>query len=202
MPKDTFFNLPEKKRNRIISTAMTVFSKTHYKKVTIDSIVDDAEISKGSFYQYFEDKDDLYKYIFNQIGNQKKQVLEQIEKTKEELSFKEYVIRLLEEAERFEKSDSELAELKEKFINECSQSVRKEILKNEIPKSYNLFEEVITCYIKKGELREDLNVRIAAYMITSCTTSLEYYEFNNGENIHDIFIEILDMLIDGMKKTI
>lgn len=72
MPKDTFLNLSEEKRNRIIDSAVLEFFKAHYNKVTIDSIVNWAGISKGSFYQYFENKDDLYKYLFGEIGNYKK----------------------------------------------------------------------------------------------------------------------------------
>lgn len=196
MPKDTFFNLPNEKRDRIIRTAIKEFSKMHYMKVTIDSIVNGARISKGSFYQYFEDKDDIYKYVVNQIGDKKKQALDDMKGKKEQLQFKEYVIELLKVAQNFERKDLELQKLKEKFINECPQEVRKEVLKNEIPKSYKLFEDVITSYINKGELREDLNVKISAYMITSCLVSLEDYEFNS----YNTFIEILDILVNGMKR--
>lgn len=199
MPKDTFFNLAEEKRERIIDAAITEFSRNHYKKVTIDSIVNTAEIPKGSFYQYFYNKDDLYKYIFDQIGDQKKQVLDQMRKTEEQLDFKQYVIRLLDEAEKFETSDAKLIRFKDKFINECSQELRKKILKNEVPKSYRLLEEAIKLYISKGELRQDLNIKTAAYTMTSCVVSLDYYEFKEGQSIRDVITEILDVLINGMK---
>ncbi|MCG8501318.1 MAG: TetR/AcrR family transcriptional regulator [Firmicutes bacterium] len=199
MPKDTFFNLPEEKRNRIIDAAITVFSTIHYKKVTIDSIVNSAEIPKGSFYQYFENKDDLYKYIISGIGDRKKKALDQMEKMKEQLNFRDYVIQLLEEAEKFEKKDLKLVALKDKFINECSQEIRKEVLKNEVPKSYKLLEEAITSYIEKGELRKDLDVKTAAYMITSCVIGLEYYNFKKGQTIRDLMAEILEVLVKGMK---
>ncbi len=199
MPKDTFFNLPKEKRNRIIDSAILEFSKIHYKKVTIDSIVNGAGIPKGSFYQYFKNKDDLYTYVFSQIGDQKKQILEEVKKYKKQLDFKEYVIELLKESKKFEMSDNKLIELKNRFINECPQEVRKIVLKNEIPKSYRLLEEAIMLYIEKGELRKDLNIKNAAYAITSCIISLENYEFSEGENINEVIIQILDTLIDGFK---
>lgn len=199
MPQKTFFNLSEEKRNRIIDSAILEFSKEHYKKVTIDGIVNEAGIPKGSFYQYFKNKDDLYQYIFNQIGNRKKETLDGIKKDAERISFKEYIIRLVEKGEEFESTDPKLQQLKNKFINECPQEVRKAVLKNEIPKSYRLCEEVIECYIEKGELREDLNIKIAAYMITSCFLSLESYEFDDGEKIEDVLMGIIDILIEGLK---
>ncbi|WP_045520554.1 TetR/AcrR family transcriptional regulator, partial [Clostridium sporogenes] len=54
MPKKTFFYLQKEKQDRIIDSAILQFSKVHYNKVTIDSIVEGAKIPKGSFYQYFK----------------------------------------------------------------------------------------------------------------------------------------------------
>ncbi len=196
MPKDTFYNLPVEKRTKIIDAAIMEFSKVHYRKVTIDSIVDRAEISKGSFYQYFQNKDDLFKFIFDQIGNQKKQTLEEIKRFAEALNFRDYLMKMLAEAESYE---TKLVELKDKFINECPQEVRKEVLKNEIPKSNRLLEDVLVYYVEKGELRKDLNIKITAYMITTCMTNLDFFEFAAGDSLQLILGQILDVLIDGMK---
>ena len=64
MPKDTFFNLPTEKRDKIIDAAIEQFAELHYSKVTVDQIVKSAGIPKGSFYQYFENKDDLFPTIY------------------------------------------------------------------------------------------------------------------------------------------
>lgn len=199
MPKNTFFNLSEEKRSRIIDSAVLEFSEMHYKKVTIDGIVNAAGIPKGSFYQYFENKDDLYTYVFSQIENQKKHTLEELKKHKEELDFKKYILKILEEARKSKNSDTKLIELKYRFINECPQEVRKAFFKNEVPESYRLLEEVISLYVKKGEFREDLNIKTAAYMIISCIVSLENYALDEEENISEVIIQMIDVLINGFK---
>lgn len=66
MPKATFFNLPEKKRHSLIKAAELEFSRVPLYEASIANIVKTAEISRGSFYQYFEDKEDAYFYILNQ----------------------------------------------------------------------------------------------------------------------------------------
>jgi len=63
MPQETFFNLPDDKRNLIISSAMQEFSQSNYNTASINQICKKAKIAKGSFYQYFNDKLDLYVYI-------------------------------------------------------------------------------------------------------------------------------------------
>ena len=63
MPKKTFFNLPEEKKNFIIEKAREEFMQLPYQKLSINRLIKAMQIPTGSFYQYFEDKEDLYLYI-------------------------------------------------------------------------------------------------------------------------------------------
>ncbi|MGE8513692.1 MAG: TetR family transcriptional regulator [Chryseobacterium culicis] len=46
-------------RERILSTAMVLFHQQGYNSTGINQIIDEAEVSKASFYQHFKSKDDL-----------------------------------------------------------------------------------------------------------------------------------------------
>lgn len=63
MIKKTFYNLPEEKRQRIIDAIMNEFSGSPSEKVSINRIIKEAKISRGSFYQYFDDKVDLVEIL-------------------------------------------------------------------------------------------------------------------------------------------
>lgn len=63
MPSQTFFNLSKEKQDKLINCAMKEFSKRSFNKVSINKIINDASISRGSFYMYFSDKDDLFEYL-------------------------------------------------------------------------------------------------------------------------------------------
>jgi TetR/AcrR family transcriptional regulator len=63
MPKATFFNLPKAKRARIAELAVEEFSERPYNEASISRIVARAGIAKGSFYQYFENKLELYRWL-------------------------------------------------------------------------------------------------------------------------------------------
>lgn len=63
MPKDTFSRLPEEKKNRIIDAAKKEFTISSYQEASINKIIKNAGIPRGSFYQYFEDKRDLFIYV-------------------------------------------------------------------------------------------------------------------------------------------
>lgn len=63
MPKETFFNLNTEKREKIEQAILNEFSRVPFSKASISNIIEDAKIPRGSFYQYFEDKEDAVRYI-------------------------------------------------------------------------------------------------------------------------------------------
>ena len=66
MPTDTYFRLPEEKREKIRSSIRREFARVPYEDVSINRIVHDAEISRGSFYQYFDGKEDMFRYLLQE----------------------------------------------------------------------------------------------------------------------------------------
>ncbi len=65
MPKETFFNLDEKKKSNIINAATKEFTENELHKARVSNIIKEAKIPRGSFYQYFEDIDDLYYFVID-----------------------------------------------------------------------------------------------------------------------------------------
>ena len=66
MPTERFYRLPEEKRLTIRDAAFKEFARVPIDKVSINQIIKEADISRGSFYTYFEDKWDLLSYIFEE----------------------------------------------------------------------------------------------------------------------------------------
>ena len=64
MPKETFVKLPEEKKDKIIKAAKNEFARVPFEQTSIKNIVEDADIARGSFYQYFESKEDLLRVYF------------------------------------------------------------------------------------------------------------------------------------------
>ena len=66
MPKDTFLKLSKEKQEKVINSAKEEFTRVPLQEVSIKNIVENAGIARGSFYQYFESKEDLLKYILKE----------------------------------------------------------------------------------------------------------------------------------------
>lgn len=100
MPKKTFFRLPQEKQQRLLEAAKIEFSRTSLQEASIANIVKLAEIPRGSFYQYFEDKEDLYYYYFDSVRRNSKVELEKaITDAEGDLfaGFEQYFLKMIKE---------------------------------------------------------------------------------------------------------
>ncbi len=67
MCKETFLRLPQEKRTRFLDAAWEEFTRVSFADVSINQIVRRAGVPRGSFYQYFEDKEDLFSYLLSEV---------------------------------------------------------------------------------------------------------------------------------------
>ena len=63
MPKTTFVNLDPSKRERFLDEALDEFAGHPYDQASITAIVKRLGIAKGSVYQYFDGKLDLFGHL-------------------------------------------------------------------------------------------------------------------------------------------
>lgn len=63
MIKQTYYNLPNDKKERILKAIISEIDKYDFEDISINRIVHTAQISRGSFYQYFDNKTDLFHLI-------------------------------------------------------------------------------------------------------------------------------------------
>lgn len=72
VPKQTFFNLEEQKREILIKALETEFSRVSVHEASVANIVKLAQIPRGSFYQYFYDKEDAFLFLISLHGKENK----------------------------------------------------------------------------------------------------------------------------------
>jgi AcrR family transcriptional regulator len=82
MPTETFFNLAEAKRQRLIEVALKEFAENNYDSASINKIIKELNIARGSVYQYFTDKLDLWLYLKDYSELQKVKHIQSIDRSK------------------------------------------------------------------------------------------------------------------------
>lgn len=73
---ESFENLEESKKQKIINAGFQVFAEHGYAKASVDEIVKAADISKGSLFYYFESKKNFYLYLYNYCGEQMERLID------------------------------------------------------------------------------------------------------------------------------
>ena len=68
MPRSTWNNLAAERRDRVLVAAMAEFGRHGYSGGSLNVIAREAGVAKGSLFQYFEDKFDLFAYVAEQTS--------------------------------------------------------------------------------------------------------------------------------------
>jgi len=63
MPKETFTKIAEDKRERLLREAACLFAERGFNQTDMAELASRAGVAKGSIYNYFESKEDLYLYV-------------------------------------------------------------------------------------------------------------------------------------------
>ncbi|MCY6484526.1 TetR/AcrR family transcriptional regulator [Clostridium aestuarii] len=90
MPKQTFFNLSEERQKEITDISLKEFSSNTFEIASMNSIINEVGVAKGSFYRYFETKKDLYLFLLEYALNKKLEYLKQYTDTSSEDFFEIY----------------------------------------------------------------------------------------------------------------
>lgn len=206
MPKDTFFNLSEEKRNRIIDAAVKEFKEYSFDASSINRIIENGEISKGSFYQYFEDKEDLYEHIIDIIVQKK---LEYVSPVMAD-PFEHDIFTLLRETYKsglcFAFENPDYLEIGIKLCADTSHPVYQKILKENMDKSNEFFQLLLKNARKRGEIREDLDLEMTAFLLTNIYISFAdfYTRIANkkvfGKEMFDELEKLTDFVQFGISK--
>lgn len=99
MPTTTYFNLNSQKRQRIEDAVKKEFARVPLIDMSVKNIVNDASIARGSFYQYFETREDLINYMLGkEFDKESENFLKILQESNKDI-FKatyEYLVQILD----------------------------------------------------------------------------------------------------------
>jgi AcrR family transcriptional regulator len=216
MPKPTFFNLEEPKKERIISIALDEFSNRPYKVASISRIVRKAEIAKGSFYQYFEDKKDLYRYLLTLGVEEKLNVLKDLSPPAPQIDIFGYMRWLFQATVHFELQRPRMAELAYRaFVEEIPfPEMTEELMRRG---TTQFFSQLINQANINGDVAPWVDPDIAAFLmetifyqfgkylikrlgLTQEAVQQQAFNIFESEEAQQLFSNLMDILEAGMKR--
>ncbi len=211
MPQATFFNLPDDKKNLIIAAALDEFSSASYDTASINQICKKSNIAKGSFYQYFTDKMDLYVYIMTLAIEEKIKFFSSVLTEFDTLSLLEQFRLLFLKGIEFAKDYPQYAALGEQFSKENNQLAKSSAIKEGDKQSEILFIQMIGQAKSKGEIDNTVDSLALSILLQSMNNSVNEYMLNKfgnvryedcEEDVNNFVDSLLNIIFNGIQNKI
>jgi AcrR family transcriptional regulator len=213
MPKQTFFNLPEEKRQALVDLAIEEFAANDYDAASISRIVARAGIAKGSLYQYFADKADLYQYLLGLAGEKKAEFMA-ANPPAPEMDLFTYMRWLFRQGVGFELAHPRLAQLGYRAVYGKS-PLPETLLEAARSATLSYFQGLIEASVRRGDLDPGIDANLAAFVFNAVFNDLgRYMATRAGEQpggmpasghyplespeVQFVFDRLIDMLKNGM----
>lgn len=176
MPKETFYNLPDEKRRLIEDTAIDEFAEYGFDKASINRMVIAMQIAKGSFYQYFDDKKDLFTHLMHCIAEKKMAFLSPVLANPDEHDFFTILQALFHSGLAFAKENPKAALFGNQFYTNREHPILKDAFKANLNLAKGFYSDLLDSAISRGDVRSDIDYDFTIHMLISTNISiLEYY---------------------------
>ena len=201
MPRETFCNLPVRKRHLIEQTAIKEFADRGYDKASVNTIVKKAGIAKGSFYQYFADKEDLFIYLMVEvIGGRKIEYISPTLQNPDKHDFFTLLRELFISGLKFASENPELQKLSTWLMKNTNHPVYRKLIKAAGPSSADVIRELMMKAAERNELRDDIDIDYIARLLPILIShTMEYCLDPAGGTV---IMEKVDTLIDFIREGI
>ena len=194
MPKPTFFNLPQDKRDRIIDAAITEFGSKPFQKASIAEIIEKADIPRGSFYQYFEDLADLYRHIFQITADIKLRYMGNLLGEIESWDVFKIIRELYTAGLKFAAENPRLAAVGNFYFREDI-SLKREFFEYFEDQGKSFFLMILEKGQKRGEIDPGVDIDMASLILVNLTNAILEYHIEQKGAAEDLFSENDDYLL-------
>jgi TetR/AcrR family transcriptional regulator len=163
--KATFSKLPSEKQDRVLDAAIEEFSRWGYEKASINRMVGRLGIAKGSIFQYFGSKKNLYFHIFEYAVGLVRRSLKGV---KAETEGEDFFIRLsksLRAGVYFIQRYPRIYQIYLKMLFQEDFPFRADLLRTIRIFSMDYLRPIVEEGMKKGELRHSLDPEVAAFFL-------------------------------------
>lgn len=204
MPTQTFFNLPLKKRRKILSAAVHEFTIRNLAEANISNIVKEADISRGSFYQYFNNKEDVYVHIFTALREERRAYTQDIINSMKSVPFLDfYRAFYLKNAEYLLMFPDHIRLGKQLYT--CPIDTSRHLIETLQRRYKEMFLIGIEHDKMKGNFREEVDSGALADLLVHMSTDIFIFEVVKAEismpNIEQNIDAVLDILRRGVMPS-
>ena len=170
--KATFDNIVPEKRERIISAATAEFALKGFENANINNIAKKADVSVGSLYKYFENKQDMFLTIIHYSIATMEDMLNALLESDEDILLKvEHIIRTIQQ---YSKQNVLIVKLYNVMTSENNPRFASQFAFEMESMTARIYRTAIERGKKAGDVREDIDSAFAAYLLDNIFMNLQF----------------------------
>ena len=170
--KEAFDKIPEEKRKRVLDAATTEFAQYGFENTSIQQIAKKAEISVGSVYKYFENKEELFAMVVKENLALLEELLLLHSSSDEDIMVKAESV--LKELLRFSRKHPQLIKLYNAITTDSNVEFSRMLAERVESISAKIYTEVIKKAQLSGDVRSDIDPRVFAFLLANIFTMLQF----------------------------
>lgn len=171
MPRPTFENLPSSKKERLIAAVKAEFAHQSFDSASVDRITQCAGVSKGSFYQYFFDKQDAYLFAVQDSLQRRVAMTDDLGG---DATFSERLASIVQDAQRFQLADPLSWEVLVRANGSDTATISAAVGATD-GQVHEWVREAVRAGMADGQLRTDLDPDAAAWLVEHTVMGLGKY---------------------------
>lgn len=175
MPKNTFLNLSEEKRQAFTDESLREFGLNTYRTASVSRIVEKLGIAKGSVYQYFANKTDLYRYLVDLSAAEKLAFIRRTLDLPGSVDFYDAYTRIVLAGAEFDFSHPKYSLMIAGAMQERGTPEIAAIARNLEQQSFNFLNAYVQRGIESGDVRSDVDDLLVVHFVNAVTLELVAY---------------------------
>jgi len=198
-----FEHLSEEKQQTIIDASVSEFAQNGFKNASVNKIVENAGIAKGSLFNYFKSKSILFEHIYNIAFNEVKSYLSKVRDESANDEFFTRFSKIIDAGINFINKHPFLAKIYFRLLNSEDSPQGKKIIRELHTEAVKYLEKFVIEGIEKNELYNTLDSETTAFLLESVLNRIlqTYYLdlFESKSNINKDDKEWIKKIIDTLK---
>lgn len=197
-----FDQLPAVKQKRIIDASIKEFSGNGYGSASLNKVVKAAGISKGSLFNYFNNKSSLFLFVYEIALKNVKQYLRAVRDETEAQPFFTRLEKIMHAGVDFISIHPRLARIYFRILYTSDSPHSREILVELRKLSSDYMFEIVQEGILNGDLNPNLKIERAVFIIDSVLNRFlqECHQSSGEMDVAAWINDLKDIFSRGMKK--
>lgn len=184
-------------KEKIIEESIKLFEKKGFTQTSIQDIVESQGVTKGTFYYYFQSKEqllmDIHLMYINDILNHQQRILNNEKKSCKE-KLKEIVMLVIN---HIDKQGSAARIFYREVINLNPEHITEVLEKRDLFRIQ--LEKLIEEGVKKGEFRNDLNPAIISFSVLGmCNWAYTWFNPKGPMSEEEVIHIFIEMILNGI----